>query len=127
MDFSSFSIDSVEEELPIILLKEYKLSSHVSGYHAYMTIWELKNGEFLEIRLEPKYELDKYVIAVIKNSLRGLTFSERKYWSFRKNSFFLRASNDNSVSCFSKSLLYITTTACISTPVSQSVNVKFDV
>ena len=34
MDFSSFSI---EEELPIILLKEYKLSSHVNDYHACMT------------------------------------------------------------------------------------------
>ena len=46
MDFS------IEEELPIILLKEFKLSSHVKGYHAYMTIWEPKNREFLETRLE---------------------------------------------------------------------------
>ena len=69
MDFSSFSIDSIEEELPIILLKEYKLSSHVRGYHAYMTIWEPKNGEFLETRLESENELDKYAVAVIKNSV----------------------------------------------------------
>ena len=64
MDFSSFSI---EEELPIILLKEYKLSSHVKGYHAYLTMWELKNGEFLETRLEPENEFD-YAVAVIQNS-----------------------------------------------------------
>ena len=97
MDFSSFSIDSIEEELPIILLKEYKLSSHVRGYHAYMTIWEPKNGEFLETRLESENELDKYAVAVIKNSVVVGHLAKGKTGRFAKTiSFFLRASNDNS-------------------------------
>lgn len=94
MDISSFSI---EEELPIILLKEYKLSSHVKGYHAYMTIWEPKNGEFLETRLEPENEFDKYAVAVIKNSVVVGHLAKGKSGRFAKTiSFFLRTSNDNS-------------------------------
>ena len=33
-----------------------------------MTIWEPKNGEFLETRLEKENELDKYAVAAIKSS-----------------------------------------------------------
>ena len=51
-----------------------------------MTIWEPKNEEFLETRLEPENKLDKYAVEVIKNSIMvGHSFS-----------FFLCASNDNS-------------------------------
>ena len=82
MDFSSFSI---KEELPIILLKEYKLSSHVKGYHAYMTIWEPKNGEFLKTRLKPEHELGKYAIAVIKNSVVVGHFAKGKTGRFAKS------------------------------------------
>ena len=91
MDFS------IEEELPIILLKEYKLSSHVKGYHADMTIWEPKNGEFLETRLEPENEFDKYAVAVTQNNIVVGHLAKRKTGRFAKTiSFFLRASNDNS-------------------------------
>ena len=62
-----------------------------------MTIWEPKNGEFLETRLESENELDKYAVAVIKNSVVVGHLANRKTGSFAKTiSFFLRASNDNS-------------------------------
>ena len=60
-NFFRFSIDSIEEELPIILLEDHKLSSYVKGYLAYITI--------REYRLEPENELDKYAVAAIKNSV----------------------------------------------------------
>ena len=91
MDFS------IEEELLIILLKEYKLSSHVKGYNAYMTIWEPKNGEFLETRLEPENEFDKYAVAVTQNNVVVGHLAKGKTGRFAKTiSFFLRASNDSS-------------------------------
>ena len=91
MDFS------IEEELPIILLKEYKLNSHVKGYHAYMTIWKPKNGEFIETRLEPEKQFDKYVVAVTQNNIVVGHLAKGKTGRFAKTiSFFLRASNDSS-------------------------------
>ena len=30
---------SIDEELPIILLKECELNSHIKGYHAYTMKW----------------------------------------------------------------------------------------
>ena len=57
---------SKEEELPIILLKEYELNSHIKGYHAYMMKWNPTLVEFYKSRLEPKNEFDKFAVAVEK-------------------------------------------------------------
>ena len=39
---------SIEEDLPILLVKEYYLKTHIKGYHAYTTKWTPKNGEILK-------------------------------------------------------------------------------
>ena len=52
------------EDLPILLVKEYDLKTHIKGYHAYMTKWTPKNGEILKARPEPENEYDKYAVAV---------------------------------------------------------------
>ena len=36
---------SIEEDLPILLIKEYDVKSHIKVYHAYMNIWEPTIGE----------------------------------------------------------------------------------
>ena len=62
-----------------------------------MTLWEPKNGEFLETRCEPENELDKYAVAVIKNSVVVRHLAKGKTGRFARTiSFFLRVSNDNS-------------------------------
>ena len=43
---------SIEGELPIILLKEYKLNSNIKGHHAYMMKWNPILEEFFKARLE---------------------------------------------------------------------------
>ena len=49
----------IEEELPLILLKEYELNSHTKGYYTDMM-------KFLKARLEPENEFDKFAVAVEK-------------------------------------------------------------
>ena len=52
-----------EEELPIILLKGYKLNSHIKIY-VYMMKWNPTLREFLEPQVEPENEFDKITVAV---------------------------------------------------------------
>ena len=56
-----------EEELPIILIQEYEIVSHIMGYHEYKSIWIPFVGEKLTYRTEPENALGKYAVAVIKN------------------------------------------------------------
>ena len=53
----------IEEDLSILLVKEYDLKTYVKSYHAYMTKWTPKNGEILKARPEPENEYDKYAVA----------------------------------------------------------------
>ena len=50
--------------MPILLLKEYDLKSHIKGYNAYMKKWNPTIGELLKARLEPENEYDKFAVAV---------------------------------------------------------------
>ena len=59
-------IFSIEEELPKILLKEYKLNFHVNCYHAYIMKWKLTLRKFLKARLEPENEFDRFAVAIEK-------------------------------------------------------------
>ena len=52
-----------EEELPIILLKGYKLNSHIKIY-VYMMKWNPTLKEFLEPQVESENEFDKITVAV---------------------------------------------------------------
>ena len=64
-----------------------KQVKYVRGYPAYITIWEPKDGEFLETRLEPENELDKYAVEAIKKSVAVGQLAKGKTGRF---SFFLR-------------------------------------
>ena len=57
---------SIEEELPIILLKESKLNSHIKDYLAYVMKWNPILGEFLKGELEPENEFDIFTVAFVK-------------------------------------------------------------
>ena len=88
---------SIEEELPIILLKEYELNSHIKHYHAYMMKWKATLGEFLKAQLEPETHLDKFGVVVKKSDIVVGHSSKEKTGRFPKYiSFFLRRGNENS-------------------------------
>ena len=62
-----------------------------------MAIWEPKIGEFLESRLEPENEFDKYAVAVMQNNVVVGHLAKRKTGRFAKTiSVFLRTSDDDS-------------------------------
>ena len=56
-----------EEELPIILIQEYEIVSHIMGYHEDKNIWIPVAAEKLKCRMEPGNALEKYAVAVIRN------------------------------------------------------------
>ena len=87
---------SKEEDLSILLVKEYDLNTHIKGYHAYMTKWTPKNGEILKARPEPEKDYDKYAVAVERCGDVVGHLSKGTSARFAKTvSYFLRASNEN--------------------------------
>ena len=88
---------STEEELPIILLKEYGLNSDIKRYHAYMMKWKATLGEFLKAQLEPETHLDKFSIVVKKSDAVVGHSSKEKAGRFPKYiSFFFHGDNETS-------------------------------
>ena len=87
---------SIEEDLSILLVKEYDLKTHIKGYHAYMINWTPKNEEILKARPEPENEYDKYAAAVERCGDVVGHLSKGRFARFAKTvSYFLRASNEN--------------------------------
>ena len=60
------SIICEQNELPIIKLEEYRLTSHVKGYHEYKGIWKPEIGDVLKTKREPENKTDKFAVAVMK-------------------------------------------------------------
>ena len=60
------SIICVQNELPITKLEEYRLTSHVKGYHEYKGIWKPEIGNVLKTKREPENKTDKFAVAVMK-------------------------------------------------------------
>ena len=60
------SIICVQNELPIIKLEEYRLTSHVKGYREYKGIWKPGIGDVLKTKREPENKTDKFAVAVMK-------------------------------------------------------------
>ena len=87
---------SIEEDLSILLVKEYDLKTHVKGYNAYMTKWTPKNREILKARPEPRNEYDKYVLQIERcGDVVGHLSKGRSVRFVKTVSYFLRASNEN--------------------------------
>ena len=60
---------SIEEDLSMLLVKQYDLKTHIKGYLAYMMKWTSKNGEILKARPEPENE---YCIANTQSQLKDV-------------------------------------------------------
>lgn len=59
------SIICVQNELPIIKLEEYRLTSYVKGYHVYKDTWKPKIGDKLMTKREPENITDKFAVSVV--------------------------------------------------------------
>ena len=79
----------IEENLPIILLKEYELNSRIKGYHAYMMKWNATLRKFFKAQLEPENEFHKFAVSVKKCDFVVGHLSKGKTGRFAKTiSFF---------------------------------------
>ena len=87
---------SVEEDLSILLVKEYDLKTHIKGYHAYITKSTPKTREILRARPEPENKYDKYTVAVERcGDVVGYLFRGGSAYFAKTVSYFLRVSNEN--------------------------------
>ena len=87
---------SIEEDLSILLVKEYDLKTHIKGYHVYMMKWTPKVGEILKAPTEPESECEKYAVAVERCGDVVGHHSKGRSARFAKTVlYFLHASNEN--------------------------------
>ena len=83
-----------EEELPIILIQEYEIVSHIMGYHKYKSIWIPFVREKLTRQKEPENTFDKYAVAMIKNGSVVGNLMKVESEKFAKK-FFISSSRTN--------------------------------
>ena len=72
------SIICVQNELQIIKLEEYRLTSHVKRYHKYKGIWKPEIGDVLKKKREPENKTDKFAVAVMKEKEKDLVIGHLK-------------------------------------------------
>ena len=61
-------MDGLEGELPLVIVKEMELNSHIAGFHVYKTVWEPYVGDQLQSEMEPTNAVDKYSVCVKKDN-----------------------------------------------------------
>ena len=87
------SIICVQNELPIIKLEEYRLTSHVKGYHEYKGIWKPEIGDVLKTKREPGNKTYKFAVAVMKEKEKerpgNWPLKEGEKWKICKAIFLL--------------------------------------
>ena len=87
---------STEEDLSILLVKEYDLKTHIKGNHACMTMWTPENGAIFKARPKPEKEYDKYAVVVERCGDVVGHHSKGRFSCFAKAvSCFPRAINEN--------------------------------
>ena len=95
LDDSPKEKSMLEGELPIILIQEYEIVSHIMGYHEYQRNWIPFVGEELTCRMEPVNVMEKYAVAVINNdAVVGHLMKEWGSSKFAKTIFYFLRSDD---------------------------------
>ena len=65
-----------QEEVPVIVLKEFEIDTYVNGHHVYKDIWTPEIGENLDVQIEPNNPAD--------NTLLGHENLEKLWGIYRK-------------------------------------------
>ena len=74
----------IGERLPIILLKEYELKSHIKGHLAYTMKWNPTLREFLKAQLEPEMNLTNLQLHLKNAMLWFGIYQNEKMADFQK-------------------------------------------
>ena len=86
-------------EISQLITIEFETESVIKGYHAYMNDWTPILGENLSTRSEPENEIDKYAVAITKDTRVIGHLKKGKTGRYAKTVFyFLRANLMNTIS-----------------------------
>ena len=61
------------------IVKTFRVTSYVIGYHVYKDRWTLVKGEMLRAVVEPKNKVGKFAAAIMKDDF--LKSIKRKNWT----------------------------------------------
>ena len=59
----------LQDELPIVLITALELNTFIKGYHVYKDTWIPKEGEQLDVFMEPDNPKDKFAVCVKVNKI----------------------------------------------------------
>ena len=62
MDVTRIIMD--QNEITVIVTRNFEIVSYVKGYHVYITLWNPLIGEFLSCEREPDNPMDKYAVCL---------------------------------------------------------------
>ena len=85
-------MDGLEGEIPLVIVKEMQVNSHIAGFHVYKTAREPYVGEQLQAEMEPTNAVDKYSVCVKKdNNIVGYIEKGRSGRFAKTIFYFIRA------------------------------------
>ena len=56
-----------QEEVPVIVLKEFEIKAYIKGHHLYKNIWILEISKSLSVQIEPNNSVHKYAACIQKS------------------------------------------------------------
>ena len=89
MELTNITLD--QEEIPLLVTKNFKTISHVKGYHVYKTLWIHVIGQCLLSERERGNPKDKYAVCVKKENRIVGHLALGKSGKFAKIFHFLKA------------------------------------
>ena len=89
----STEIICLQDELPIVLITTLDLETFIKGKHVYKDIWTPKQGEQLDVLMEPNNRMDKFSVCVKINEKIVGHLKKGTSGRFAKAVFYLLLSN----------------------------------
>ena len=88
----------LEDEFPVVLITTLDLETFIKGHHVYKDIWAPKQGEQLDVLMEPDNQMDKLAVCVKINEKILGHLKKGTSGRFAKTIFyFLRSGSHSSV------------------------------
>ena len=54
----------LQDEVPVVLITSLILETFIKGHHVYKDIWTLKQGEQIDVLMEPDNQMEKFAVCV---------------------------------------------------------------
>ena len=66
MDVNAEVLEKIfnQEEVPVIVLKEFEIDTHVKGHHVYKDVRTSEIGESLDSQIEPNNPVGKVTVCI---------------------------------------------------------------